>query len=93
MNGPIKVQSWWGHKLLKISFYFTQAELSYSQKRVCNELSKLKGEDTDVDENSLPPCSPTLEVCERVYVYKRIRQKEARGVDQLNVVCVFALSD
>lgn len=59
--------SWWDYKLFKSISYLTQAELSYSQKRVCNELSKLKGEDTDVDENSLPPCSPTLEVCECVF--------------------------
>ncbi|XP_051987743.1 rab GTPase-binding effector protein 2-like [Xyrauchen texanus] len=36
-------------------------ELSYSQKRVCNELSKLKGKDTEADEgteDALPPLSP-----------------------------------
>lgn len=59
------------------------AELSYSQKRVCNELSKLKGEDTDVDENSLPPCSPTLEAahCEerlRIEIVNLQEQLETR---------------
>uniref|UniRef100_A0A673NCH5 Rab GTPase-binding effector protein 2 n=1 Tax=Sinocyclocheilus rhinocerous TaxID=307959 RepID=A0A673NCH5_9TELE len=59
------------------------AELSYSQKRVCNELSKLKGEDTDVDENSLPPRSPTLEAahCEerlRIEIVNLQEQLETR---------------
>lgn len=59
------------------------AELSYSQKRVCNELSKLKGEDTDVDENSLPPHSPTLEAahCEerlRIEIVNLQEQLETR---------------
>ncbi|XP_073697485.1 rab GTPase-binding effector protein 2 [Garra rufa] len=59
------------------------AELSYSQKRVCNELSKLKGEDTDVDENSLPPQSPTLEAahCEerlRIEIVNLQEQLETR---------------
>ncbi|XP_051744365.1 rab GTPase-binding effector protein 2 [Ctenopharyngodon idella] len=59
------------------------AELSYSQKRVCNELSKLKGEDTDVDESSLPPPSPTLEAahCEerlRIEIVNLQEQLETR---------------
>lgn len=62
------------------------AELSYSQKRVCNELSKLKGEDGDVDEkteNSLPPPSPTLEAahCEerlRIEIVNLQEQLETR---------------
>ncbi|XP_016134869.1 rab GTPase-binding effector protein 2 [Sinocyclocheilus grahami] len=59
------------------------ADLSYSQKRVCNELSKLKGEDTDVDENSLPPHSPTLEAahCEerlRIEIVNLQEQLETR---------------
>ncbi|XP_016395059.1 rab GTPase-binding effector protein 2-like isoform X2 [Sinocyclocheilus rhinocerous] len=59
------------------------AELSYSQKRVCNELCKLKGEDTDVDENSLPPHSPTLEAahCEerlRIEIVNLQEQLETR---------------
>ncbi|XP_016339626.1 rab GTPase-binding effector protein 2-like isoform X2 [Sinocyclocheilus anshuiensis] len=59
------------------------AELSYSQKKVCNELSKLKGEDTDVDENSLPPHSPTLEAahCEerlRIEIVNLQEQLETR---------------
>uniref|UniRef100_A0A8C1UZ93 Rab GTPase-binding effector protein 2 n=1 Tax=Cyprinus carpio TaxID=7962 RepID=A0A8C1UZ93_CYPCA len=59
------------------------AQLSYSQKRVCNELSKLKGEDTDVDESSLPPRSPTLEAahCEerlRIEIVNLQEQLETR---------------
>lgn len=59
------------------------AELSYSQKRVCNELSKLKGEETDVDENSIPPHSPTLEAahCEerlRIEIVNLQEQLETR---------------
>uniref|UniRef100_A0A8C1J7G4 Rab GTPase-binding effector protein 2 n=1 Tax=Cyprinus carpio TaxID=7962 RepID=A0A8C1J7G4_CYPCA len=59
------------------------AELSYSQKRVCNELSKLKREDTDVDESSLPPHSPTLEAahCEerlRIEIVNLQEQLETR---------------
>ncbi|TRY59855.1 hypothetical protein DNTS_035272 [Danionella cerebrum] len=62
------------------------AELSYSQKRVCNELSKLKGEDGDLEErteNSLPPRSPTLEAahCEerlRIEIVNLQEQLETR---------------
>ncbi|XP_026063891.1 rab GTPase-binding effector protein 2-like [Carassius auratus] len=59
------------------------AELSYSQKRVSNELSKLKGEDTDVNESSLPPRSPTLEAahCEerlRIEIVNLREQLETR---------------
>ncbi|XP_043091736.1 rab GTPase-binding effector protein 2 [Puntigrus tetrazona] len=56
------------------------AELSYSQKRVCNELSKLKGEDADVDENSLPPHSPTLEAA---HCEERLRIEIVNLQDQL----------
>uniref|UniRef100_A0A672RTI5 Rab GTPase-binding effector protein 2 n=1 Tax=Sinocyclocheilus grahami TaxID=75366 RepID=A0A672RTI5_SINGR len=64
------------------------AELSYSQKRVCNELSKLKGEDTDVDENSLPPRSPTLEAahCEerlRIEIVNLQEQLETRTEERV----------
>lgn len=62
------------------------AELSYSQKRVCNELSKLKGEDAEVDESAddtLPPLSPTLQAahCEerlRIEIVNLQEQLETR---------------
>ncbi|XP_051572148.1 rab GTPase-binding effector protein 2 [Myxocyprinus asiaticus] len=62
------------------------AELSYSQKRVCNELSKLKGEDTEVDEgteDTLPPLTPTLQAahCEerlRIEIVNLQEQLETR---------------
>lgn len=69
-------------------FFFTQAELSYSQKRVCNELSKLKGEDTDVDENSLPPHSPTLEVCECVCLQAYLTKGSQRSGRIECCVCI-----
>ncbi|XP_057201837.1 rab GTPase-binding effector protein 2 isoform X2 [Triplophysa rosa] len=62
------------------------AELSYSQKRVCNELSKLKGEDSEIDESTedtLSSLSPTLQAahCEerlRIEIVNLQEQLETR---------------
>ncbi|KAI2666369.1 Rab GTPase-binding effector protein 2 [Labeo rohita] len=74
------------------------AELSYSQKRVCNELSKLKGEDTDVDENSLPPHSPTLEAahCEerlRIEIVNLQEQLETRTEESVKLASLTVETD
>uniref|UniRef100_A0A673N793 Rab GTPase-binding effector protein 2 n=1 Tax=Sinocyclocheilus rhinocerous TaxID=307959 RepID=A0A673N793_9TELE len=74
------------------------AELSYSQKRVCNELSKLKGEDTDVDENSLPPRSPTLEAahCEerlRIEIVNLQEQLETRTEESVKLASLTVETD
>uniref|UniRef100_A0A8C2I0H2 Rab GTPase-binding effector protein 2 n=1 Tax=Cyprinus carpio TaxID=7962 RepID=A0A8C2I0H2_CYPCA len=74
------------------------AQLSYSQKRVCNELSKLKGEDTDVDESSLPPRSPTLEAahCEerlRIEIVNLQEQLETRTEESVKLASLTVETD
>uniref|UniRef100_A0A8C2FQJ6 Rab GTPase-binding effector protein 2 n=1 Tax=Cyprinus carpio TaxID=7962 RepID=A0A8C2FQJ6_CYPCA len=74
------------------------AELSYSQKRVCNELSKLKREDTDVDESSLPPHSPTLEAahCEerlRIEIVNLQEQLETRTEESVKLASLTVETD
>ncbi|KAA0705817.1 Rab GTPase-binding effector protein 2 [Triplophysa tibetana] len=77
------------------------AELSYSQKRVCNELSKLKGEDSEIDESTedtLSSLSPTLQAahCEerlRIEIVNLQEQLETRTEESVKLASLKVETD